>query len=255
MTDAGARLAARPAWPISALADLLADASHRLETLESLAMGDMAVRLSFDISLHALQESPEMADVAAAAAFGLLSLADGPDISIMAAAAMLDQPERWAGVLLERLVDAQLLQTRRPGRYQFHDLLRLFGRQFAAERYPERDRLAAVTRLITFYTATAWRSLLLLRPGDHRLATADPRWTSGGQVFSDVTQVVEWTELERGNLLAAVAQAASATPAVPAELAGQLTRALSACFDRRGYWQDLRRASQVVLDRSCRNSA
>jgi len=87
----------------------------------------MAVRRSFDISLRALQESPETADVAAAAAFGLLSLADGPDISLMAAAAMLDQPEHHAGVLLERLVDAQLLETPRPGRYQFHDLLRLYG--------------------------------------------------------------------------------------------------------------------------------
>jgi tetratricopeptide (TPR) repeat protein len=245
---AGARLTARPAWPIAALADLLADASRRLDTLESLAMGDMAVRRSFDISLHALQVSPETADNAAAAAFGLLSLADGSDIDVLAAAAMLDQPERYARVLLERLVDAQLLETPCPGRYQFHDLLRLYGRQFAAERHSEQDRLTAVTRLITFYTATAWRSLLLFRPGDHRLATADSRWTGGGQVFSDVAQALEWTELEHSNLLAAVGQAASAAPAVPAELAGQLTRALSACLDRRGYWQDLRRASQVVLE-------
>ncbi len=251
---AGARLAARPAWPIAALAELLADASRRLEALESLAMGDMAVRRSFDVSLHALLDSPETADNAAAAAFGLLSLADGPDISIVAAAAILDRPECDAGVLLERLVDAQLLETPRPGRYHFHDLLRLYGRRFAAERYPERDRLAAVTRLVTFYAATAWRSLVLFRPGDHRLATAYPRWTGGGQVFSDVAQALEWTELERRNLLAAVEQAASTAPAVPAELAGQLTRALSACFDRRGYWQDLRRASQVVLELALRGT-
>src|SRR5439155_5029763 len=102
---AGARLAARPAWPIAALAELLADASRRLEYLESLGMGDMAVRRSFDVSLHALQESTETADNAAAPAFGLLSLTDGPDISIVAAAALLDRPERDAGVLLERLVD------------------------------------------------------------------------------------------------------------------------------------------------------
>ncbi|HEX6525738.1 MAG TPA: tetratricopeptide repeat protein [Streptosporangiaceae bacterium] len=244
---AAARLAARPAWPIAALADLLADASGRLEALESLTMGDRAVRRSFGISLNALQESPETADNAAAAAFALLSLADGPDIGILAAAAMLDQPEREAGALLERLVDAQLLETPRPGRYQFHDLLRLYGRQSAAGRYHEQDRMAAVARLITFYTANAWRSLLLFRPGDHRLATADPRWTGGGQVLPDAAQALEWAALERGNLLAAVEQAASAAPAVPAELAGQLTRALSACFDRRGYWQDLRQASHVVL--------
>jgi hypothetical protein len=112
---AGARLAARPAWPVAALAELLADASRRLETLESFATGDAAVRRSLGFSLLTLQESPEEADRAAAAAFSLLSLADGPDISIEAAAAMLDQPERHAAVLLERLVDAQLLQAPRPG--------------------------------------------------------------------------------------------------------------------------------------------
>ncbi len=251
---AGARLAARPAWPVAALADLLADDSRRLETLESLAAGDIAVRRSFDVSVRALQESPETVDNAAADAFGLLSLADGPDISVAAAAAMIDRPERYARVILEGLVDAQLLATSRPGRYQFHDLLRLYGRQFAAGRYPERDRLAAVTRLITFYTATAWRSLLLFRPGDHRLATANPRWTNGGQLLSDVEQTLEWTDLEHVNLLATVDQAVSAAPAVPAELAGQLTRALSACLDRRGYWQDLRRASQLVLELARRDA-
>ena len=235
-------------------ANMLADARHRLETLESFALGEMAVRRSFDVSLHALQESPGTLDNAAAAAFGLLSLADGPDLSIQAAAAMLGQHERYAGILLERLADAQLLETSRPGRYHFHDLLRLYGRQLAAGHYSEPDRLAAVTRLITFYTATAWRTLLLFRPGDHRLATADPRWAGGGQVLSDAAETVEWTELERGNLLAAVTQAASAAPAVPAELAGQLTRAMSACFDRRGYWQDLRRASQVVLELAQRDA-
>lgn len=244
---AGARLAARPAWPVAALADLLADAGGRLEALESLAMGDTAVRRSFGISLHTLGESPETADKTAAAAFGLLSLADGPDIGILAAAAMLDQPERDVRALLEHLVDAQLLRTPHPGRYQFHDLLRLYGRQSAAQRHLEPDRLAAIVRLAGFYTATAWRSLLLLRPGDHRLATADPRWTGRGQVFSDPAQALQWAALERGNLLAAVEQAASVVPPVSAELAGQLTRALSACFDRLGYWQDLRQASQVVL--------
>jgi tetratricopeptide (TPR) repeat protein len=245
---AGARLAARPAWPVAALAELLADASRRLQMLESFAMGDTAVRRSFGFSLLALQESPEAADRAAAAAFSLLSLADGPDISIEAAAAMLDQPERHAAVLLERLVDAQLLQAPWRGRYQFHDLLRLCGRQSAAGRHPERDRLDAVTRLTAFYTATAWRSLQLLRPGDHRLATADPQWTRDGQALFDEAQALVWAELEHGNLLAAVGQAASAAPALPAELAGQLARALSACMDRRGQWQDLRRANEIALE-------
>jgi len=241
---AGSRLAARPAWPVRLLADLLADATSRLEEL---AIGEFAVRGSFEVSLHAIQDSPDPVDHAAAAAFGLLSLPDGPDLGVTAAARLLDQPEPATQSVLERLVDAQLLETPQPGRYQFHDLLRLLARQHATSQYPEPERLAALTRAFAFCTATAWHTLALLRAGDHRLATANPQWTRGGQQFADTPAALAWLERERANLLAAITQAAAAAPAVPGELAGQLTRALSAFFDRRGYWHDAVQANQTVL--------
>jgi tetratricopeptide (TPR) repeat protein len=242
---AGSRLAARPAWPVRLLADLLADTGRRLEEL---AIGELAVRASFEVSLHALQDSPDPVDRTAVAAFGLLSLPDGPDLSVTVAARLLDQTEPATQTVLERLVDAQLLETPQPGRYQFHDLLRLYARQRAAGAHPEPERLAALTRTLAFYTATAWHTLALLRPGDHRLATADPQWTRGGQQLADTAAAaLAWLERERANLLAAITQAAAAAPAVPAELAGQLTRALSAFFDRRGYWHDAAQANQTVL--------
>jgi len=105
---AGARLAARSAWPARILAERLAAAAHRLD-LEEFATGELAVRASFDISLHALQESPNSTDQAAKQAFGLLSLPHGPDISLVAAARLLGQPPVTTQRLLERLVDVQLL--------------------------------------------------------------------------------------------------------------------------------------------------
>ncbi len=242
---AGSRLAARPNWPVRLLADLLADATCRLEEL---AIGELAVRLTFEVSLHVIQESPDLVDHAAAAAFELLSLPDGPDLSVTAAARLLDQPEPSTQSVLERLVDAQLLETAQPGRYQFHDLLRLYARQRATSRHPEPERLAALTRTFAFYTATAWHTLTLLRPGDHRLATANPQWTRGSQQLADTPAALAWLERERANLLAAITQTAAAAPAVPAELAFQLTRALSAFFDRRGYWHDAVQANQTVLE-------
>ncbi len=241
---AGARLAARPAWPVQVLAEQLADATHRLEEL---TVGELAVRASFDVSLRALQESPDPVDRAAAAAFGLCSLPDGPDLSLAAAVRLLDRPEPATHALLERLVDAQLLESLRPGRYRFHDLVRLYAREHATGQHPEPERLAALARLFGFYTATAWHIMTLLDPGNPRPATADPRWTGGGLPFTDELVALAWLETERANLLAAIAQAAQAAPAVPAELAGQLTRALYGLFETRGYWQDGLQANQTAL--------
>jgi len=241
---AGARLAARPGWPVRALAERLADATHRLEELQA---SGLAVRASFEVSLHALQHSADPVDHSAARAFGLLGLPDGPDLSLTAAARLLDEPEPATDRLLERLVDAQLLETPSPGRYQFHDLMRLYAHQQATRQYPASARMAALTRLFGFLTATAWQSLRLLRPGDRRLATADPRWAQGELRFVDAAAALSWLEAERVNLMAAIGQAAAAAPAIPADVVYQLTRALFGFFDVRSYWHDELRADETAL--------
>jgi DNA-binding SARP family transcriptional activator len=245
---AGARLVDRPTWPVRELADRLTDAGRRLEELTA---EGLAVRAAFDVSLQALQSSPDRVDCTAAA-FGLLSLPDGPDLGVAATARLLDQPEPTTQTLLERLVDAHLLQTPRPGRYQFHDLVRLHARQHATHQQPEQGRLDALTRLFGFYAATAWRSLALIRPRDHRLATADRRWSDGAPPFAGVLAALGWLEAERANLLSAVTQAAELAPAIPAELPGQLTRALHGFFSVGNYWQDCARANQATLQLAVR---
>jgi tetratricopeptide (TPR) repeat protein len=241
---AGSRLIARPAWAVGVLAGRLADATRRLEELQ---YGELAVRASFEVSLQDLEHGEDPLDQAAVAAFGLLSLPDGPDLSLAAAARLLDQSEDATQRLLERLVDAQVLETPRLGRYQFHDLVRLYAREHAASRHPEAERLGALTRMVSFYTATAWHTLVLLRPGDWRLATADPRWSGGGLRFPDVSAALAWLETERANLLAAIPQAAAAAPGIPAQLTCQLTRAVFGFFVVRGYWQDGIQANQTTL--------
>ncbi|HZD68459.1 MAG TPA: BTAD domain-containing putative transcriptional regulator [Actinomycetes bacterium] len=241
---AAARLAARPAWPVSELARRLADTTSRLDELE---LADIDIRASFQVSVHALQHSPDPTDQAAATAFGLLALPDGPDLGLPAAARLLDQPERTTSTQLERLVDAQLLETPRPGRYQFHDLLRLFAREHATQHVPQPQRLAALTRLLTFYTATAWQTLALLRPGDHRLATANPDWTTNPLPFPDQQAALAWLQTERANLLAAIDRTTQTAPAIPAELASQLTMALLGFFTVHGLWSDGLKANHIAL--------
>ena len=240
---AGARLAARPSWPVRTLAERLADAQARLDELE---LADIGVRASFTVSDQHLRASGDPADRAAAAAFGLLGMLDGPELGMPVAARLLDMGEQAAERVLERLVDAHLLETPAPGRYRLHDLLRLYARELAAQSHPEPERAAALTRALGFYAATTWGTLAVLRPGDHRLARADDRWRDGGLELADEHSALGWLETERANLLAAIQQAA-ATPGIPNELATQLAHALFGFLWVRGHWDDWVRVSQLAL--------
>jgi tetratricopeptide (TPR) repeat protein len=124
--------------------------------------------------------------------------------------------------------------------------MRLFAREQVTHRYPGPQRLAALTRLFGFYTATAWRAVSLLRPGERCLATTDPR-SSDGLEFADEQAALNWLEAVRPNLLAAVGQVAAASPALPAELAIRLTRALTGLLVTRGDCSDAAEANQLAL--------
>jgi DNA-binding SARP family transcriptional activator len=142
---AGARLAARPGWPVAALAERLADAQRRLDELE---VAEAGVRASFAVSHRQLGAGDDALDRAAAVAFGLLGLLDGPELGVPVVARLLDRPEEAAERVLERLVDAQLLETPSPGRYRLHDLLRLYAREQASRQHPEPERAAALARAL-----------------------------------------------------------------------------------------------------------
>jgi DNA-binding SARP family transcriptional activator/tetratricopeptide (TPR) repeat protein len=240
---AGARLAARPAWPVAALAERLADTQRRLDELE---LAEVGVRASFAVSHQQLTDSTDPVDRAGAQAFGLIGVLDGPDVSTPVAARLLDLSQAQAERGLERLVDAHLLETPLPGRYRLHDLLRLYAREQVAEHDPDLARSSALTRVLGFYVATAWHTLDLLRPGDYRLGRADERWLTGGLQFPDTRAALEWLEAERANLLTAVQQGAR-NPAVPPELAIQLAQALFGYLSVRCYWEDRIQVNQTAL--------
>jgi DNA-binding SARP family transcriptional activator len=225
---AGARLAARPDWPLRELADRLSDAGHRLDELR---IDELGVRSSFEVGYELLRGGTDAEDRAAARAFPLLALPDAADLSLPAVAALLGMDEGAVGRILDRLVDCQLVASPAPGRYRLHDLLRLYGRSLL-----DGTDLDALTRLLRWYVATAWQAFRLLRPADPRPATAG-EWAEGGMGFPDVERALDWLETERPNLLAAVHQVA-ATPGLPPAAASQLARALFAFFHVRGYLND-----------------
>jgi tetratricopeptide (TPR) repeat protein len=229
---------------VRTLAGRLAGTERRLDELEIAAT---AVRTSFLVSLQNLQASGDPLEQAAARAFALLGVLDGPELSTPVVARLLDASHVRAEAALERLVDAQLLvPALSPGRYRLHDLLRLYARELARQQHGEQERAAALTRVLGFYTATAWRTLELLRPGDYQLERAGDRWRKGGLEFAGEQEALEWLEAERSNLLAAVRQAAD-TPGVPGQAALQLAQALFGFFWVRNHWDDWVEVNQTAL--------
>ncbi|GGU19238.1 AfsR/SARP family transcriptional regulator [Streptomyces daghestanicus] len=195
---AASRLAARRTWTVSVLAAKLADERRRLDELRA---GDLAVKATFELGYGQLEP-------AQARAFRLLGLPDGPDISLAAAAAVLDLPVPETEDLLESLVDTSLLESAAPGRYRYHDLVRLYARACAErDEQPPGERESALSRLLDFCLATAAGVYAVERPGDrlvdHLAPTAYP-----GLVFADRHAAQDWLYAEAHVLLACVQQSA-----------------------------------------------
>ncbi|MET8567851.1 BTAD domain-containing putative transcriptional regulator [Streptomyces sp. NPDC004783] len=193
---AASRLAARRTWTVSVLAAKLADERRRLDELQA---GDLAVKATFELGYGQLEP-------AQARAFRLLGLADGPDISLAAAAAVLDLPPEDTEDLLESLVDTSLLESAAPGRYRFHDLVRLYARACAErDEHPPSERGAALSRLLDFYLATAAGVYAIERPGDRTVDHLE-RTDFAGMEFSDDSAALDWLHSEAACLLACVRQ-------------------------------------------------
>ncbi|MFH8366129.1 ATP-binding protein [Streptomyces sp. NPDC018031] len=182
---AASRLAARRTWSVSVLARKLADERRRLDELRA---GDLAVKATFELGYGQLE--PQQAR-----AFRLLGLADGPDISLEAAAAVLGLDRTAAESLLDSLVGSSLLESAVPGRYRFHDLVRLYARACAELDEPPAQREAAASRLLDFYLATAAQVYALERPGDRTVEhLAATRWPA--RAFGTPTEAVNWLFVE-----------------------------------------------------------
>ncbi|MQS01665.1 AfsR/SARP family transcriptional regulator [Streptomyces alkaliterrae] len=189
---AAARLASRRTWTVSVLARKLGDERRRLDELQA---GDQAVRATFELGYGQL-------DAEQARAFRLLGLAEGPDISLHAAAALLGLDADDTEDLLESLVDTSLLESAAPGRYRFHDLVRLYARDCALrDEHPPSERESALSRLLDFYLATAREVYRLGRPGDripaHLAQTRHP-----GLQPTDREEGLDWLFAEADCLLA-----------------------------------------------------
>lgn len=184
----GNRLATRPHWSIAYLVTQLRNERTRLS---SLSAGDLQVRSAFEMSYRRL--SP-----AARLVFRRLAAVPGADFGTATAAVATAITEPDIHSYLDELVDASLVQTSStPGRFRFHDLIRLFARErWEAEEKPG-ERLALSTAVLEYLIGTATEAGMISRDG--------PR---GGGRFSSRQEAIEWLDREVSNWLAAYREAA-----------------------------------------------
>ncbi|UNS97535.1 tetratricopeptide repeat protein [Streptomyces tubbatahanensis] len=239
---AAARLSARRTWTVSVLAAKLGDERRRLDELQA---GDQAVGATFELGYGQLEGEQ-------ARAFRLLGLAEGPDISLDAAAALLDRTQEDAEDLLESLVDTSLLESAAPRRYRFHDLVRLFARACAErDEQPPSECDAALRRLLDFYLATARNVYALERPAERLVEHLEPTQYAGLH-FGGQTEAIDWLFAESSCFLACAAQMAKGSAL---RLAVDLLMATSALAETGGYGRQyeqgataLKRAAQKAGD-------
>lgn len=153
---AGARLVARPNWPVSHLAERIADQQRRLDHLDAEGKGLRAVLAS---SVEQLRGSDDPLDRGAAGLFVLLGVPDSPQTRVLEAAQLTGLDLDATEERLERLVDAQLVGTARPGSYRLHDLVWSYAREEAESTIEAAAREAAFQRLLALYSCIAWRSV------------------------------------------------------------------------------------------------
>jgi len=237
---AGARLASRTGWTVRTMADRLTSERRRLDQLTA---GSLAVRASFEVGVSALP-APDRADqVHPAHAFCMLGLWSGPAISLDAAAALLGESRESVADALEVLVDAQLLQSLAPDRYQFHDLLRVHAADKVITEVGHEARQEAMGRVLTWYLCNAEATAELVSPYRYKIPMPSASADCTPLAFGTATIAMNWCETERANLVASVRQAANYGLH---ELAWRLAVGCSIFFNRRRYLADWMASLQVA---------
>jgi tetratricopeptide (TPR) repeat protein len=230
------RAAARPGFPLAALAAELRDTAGRLDALDA---GDpaMEVRAVFSWSCQQLSG-------AAARMFRLLGVHPGPDICAPAAASLAGVSLAQARHALAELAGGHLVTEHLPGRFAVHDLLRAYAAEQAAACDTGTQRRAATRRMLDHYLHTAHAAALLLDPVRAPLSLAEPQQGTLPETLTGHEHALAWCRAEHQVLLAVTARAAEADFSCHA---WQLPCALATFFYQQGHWHDWAATQHTAL--------
>jgi tetratricopeptide (TPR) repeat protein len=122
-----------------------------------------------------------------------------------------------------------------PGRYRFHDLLRLFARERAEAEESADTRRVAVAAGVDWYLARMLEAAVLLGPA---------RSVDRTPVFTGLAEALAWLDMERENLVRAVMAAGEHDLVAPC---WQMADALFRFYDLRRYLTDWQQVNEVAL--------
>lgn len=233
---AGARLSAKPHWPLARLVARLTDERRRLDELRA---GDLEVRACLALGYAGL-------DPAEQAVLRTAAMAPVPDFASWLVAAGCGIDEAEADNLVERLVDAQLLEPAGvdqagQDRYRLHDLTRVYALERRAAEETPSERHAVASRWL--HTAVALTGYAVARTGD-RVRGFDPEPPGQQVVAATIARdPFAWYAAERATLLAAVEYGAHHRLETPA---WRLAHALATFFEIRAGWDDWRHSHQLA---------
>ncbi|MGW8569774.1 AfsR/SARP family transcriptional regulator [Streptomyces niveus] len=236
----GARLAARPHWPLARVARTLANEQRKLDEL---AVGHIAVRASLEVTYRGMPPVVRHA-------LRMLALLPGPDFTVWALAALLNMDLERAEDVLDELVDVHVVEAGVAAatgvRYRLHDLVRLVGRERAEREDMPQDRTAALNRLLgaSLHLAdVAADTLSVDFQGTSQASLASWQFTprDTGQILADP---LAWFNDERQFLIGVVDQALDRTEISPA--AG-LATTLTTLFQIGSHFDDWERTQSRAL--------
>jgi tetratricopeptide (TPR) repeat protein len=193
-----------------------ADAAHRArlltgrlrdsgQRLRQLTAGETDLEAVFGLSYQPLAERERFV-------YRCCGLFPGADFTPGAIAALADLPVADAERALDLLADASLVRPASPGRYQMHDLLRLYATGLVASHDDAAFAGEAVGRLARSYLAQVDLADRMIMPARGRPSSRPPAASQdslAGAAFADAAQASAWYDAEHGNLIAVTKAAAS----------------------------------------------
>jgi DNA-binding SARP family transcriptional activator/Flp pilus assembly protein TadD/Mrp family chromosome partitioning ATPase len=232
---AASRLATRPGWTTGQLGALLASQQRRLGELSA---GDTAVRTTFEVSYRGLTRP------VGARIFRLFGLAGLTTISLPALAALAGCQEAEAAEAAETLLYAHLLESPEPGRYQAHDLLRLYAAERANTEETAPSRHQSLHRLLAWYLHTAHAAVSALGKQTEQFPPAPPPPGVTAGTFGDRAEALDWLRDEYPNLIEALSMALAQ---VLPDIGMRLAWVLQLYLEWSGQWTDKLAAMKVGL--------
>jgi tetratricopeptide (TPR) repeat protein len=219
---------------LAALVDDLADDEERLDLLDT---GDdyTAVREVLSWSYNNLERDE-------ASAFRLLGLHPGRDFDEFSVAVLVETTAPKAKRLLGLLARANLIEQTQSGRYEMHDLLRVYAAHLVSQ---DESRGAALGRLFDFFLSCALAAVDVVFPQER---DRHPRPEGLSRPAFDLTKdsrAVTWLEAERATLLAVAAQSVHGVGRPYTIL---LSATLSRYLDTRGHFDDAVKLHEYAVD-------